>query len=106
MLPTPKIKPLPLKKKYQQPIRFKPKVSLITFTVYLLSDDSHVLTPVTAFVCLTLFDILKLPLVLLPMLVVYIVQVNTALGKGSTFRWMISQLACKEEEETVLMLVL
>lgn len=52
------------------------KVSLITFAVYVLSDEKNVLTPVKAFVCLTLFDILKLPLVLLPMLIVYIVEVN------------------------------
>uniref|UniRef100_A0A182PLM5 Multidrug resistance-associated protein 1 n=1 Tax=Anopheles epiroticus TaxID=199890 RepID=A0A182PLM5_9DIPT len=51
-------------------------VSIISFATYVLSDDSHVLTPVKAFVCLTLFDILRMPLVLLPVLIVYAVQVS------------------------------
>lgn len=59
-----------------------PKVSLITFSVYVLSDEKNVLTPVKAFVCLTLFDILKLPLVLLPMLIVYMVEVNESFSKN------------------------
>uniref|UniRef100_A0A182YDJ2 ABC-type glutathione-S-conjugate transporter n=1 Tax=Anopheles stephensi TaxID=30069 RepID=A0A182YDJ2_ANOST len=51
-------------------------VSIISFATYVLSDDSHVLTPVKAFVCLTLFDILRMPLVLLPVLIVYAIQVS------------------------------
>uniref|UniRef100_A0A6E8W115 Multidrug resistance-associated protein 1 n=1 Tax=Anopheles coluzzii TaxID=1518534 RepID=A0A6E8W115_ANOCL len=51
-------------------------VSIISFATYVLSDESHVLTPVKAFVCLTLFDILRMPLVLLPVLIVYAIQVS------------------------------
>ncbi|XP_055643285.1 multidrug resistance-associated protein 1 isoform X8 [Toxorhynchites rutilus septentrionalis] len=60
-------------------------VSIITFSVYVLSDDSNVLTPVKAFVCLTLFDILKMPLVLLPMLIVYIVETSVSVKRINKF---------------------
>lgn len=50
----------------------------MTFTCYVYSGDDHILTPELAFVCLTLFDIIKMPLALLPMLIVYMVQVITA----------------------------
>lgn len=59
---------------YQQ--KNKRKVSLITFTTYVLSDDEHILTPTRAFVCLTLFDMIRMPLALLPMLIVFIIEVN------------------------------
>ncbi|XP_055613859.1 multidrug resistance-associated protein 1-like isoform X4 [Uranotaenia lowii] len=60
-------------------------VSLITFAVHVLSDEKNVLTPVKAFVCLTLFDILKLPLVLLPMLIVYIVETSVSVKRINKF---------------------
>ncbi|XP_062546105.1 multidrug resistance-associated protein 1 isoform X8 [Armigeres subalbatus] len=60
-------------------------VSLITFAVYVLSDEKNVLTPVKAFVCLTLFDILKLPLVLLPMLIVYMVETSVSVKRINKF---------------------
>lgn len=53
----------------------KQKVSLITFAAYVYSDDAHVLTAEKAFVCLTLFDIIRLPLVMLPLITVYMVEV-------------------------------
>lgn len=56
----------------------KKKVSIVTFTCYIYSGEDHVLTPEVAFVCLTLFDIIKMPLALLPMLIVYMVQVITS----------------------------
>uniref|UniRef100_A0A182F1W1 Uncharacterized protein n=1 Tax=Anopheles albimanus TaxID=7167 RepID=A0A182F1W1_ANOAL len=51
-------------------------VTIVSFTTYVLSDNSHVLTPEKAFVCLTLFEILRMPLVLLPVLIVYTIQVS------------------------------
>lgn len=48
----------------------------MTFTTYVCSGEDHVLTPEKAFVCLALFDIMKLPLAVLPLLIVYIVEVN------------------------------
>ncbi|XP_049277102.1 multidrug resistance-associated protein 1 isoform X2 [Anopheles funestus] len=60
-------------------------VSIISFATYVLSDDSHVLTPVKAFVCLTLFDILRMPLVLLPVLIVYVIQTSVSVKRINTF---------------------
>ncbi|XP_035914949.1 multidrug resistance-associated protein 1 isoform X2 [Anopheles stephensi] len=60
-------------------------VSIISFATYVLSDDSHVLTPVKAFVCLTLFDILRMPLVLLPVLIVYAIQTSVSVKRINTF---------------------
>lgn len=47
----------------------------MTFTSYVLASDENVLTPTKAFVALVLFDIMKMPLALLPLLIVYIVEV-------------------------------
>lgn len=57
-------------------LKKKKKVSIITFITYLFTGEDHVLTPERAFVCLTLFDIIKMPLAILPLLLVYIVEVN------------------------------
>lgn len=48
---------------------------MLTFTVYLLVDDTHTLTPQKAFVALTLFDIMRIPMSLLPLLIVYVIEV-------------------------------
>ena len=52
-------------------------MSLVTFAVYVLSDPSHVLTPDKAFVSLSLFNILRFPLSMLPLLITNIVQVRS-----------------------------
>lgn len=54
----------------------KKKVSIVTFITYVYSGDDHVLTAEKAFVCLTLFDIIKMPLAMLPLLIVYMLEVN------------------------------
>lgn len=41
-----------------------------------MSSEENVLTPTTAFVSLVLFDIMKMPLALLPLLLVYVVEVR------------------------------
>ncbi len=51
-------------------------VAVATFAVYVLSDSSHVLTPTTAFVSLSLFNILRFPMTHLPMLLNILVQVG------------------------------
>lgn len=51
------------------------KVALVTFATYVYSGDDHVLSAEKAFVCLSLFDIIRLPLALLPLLIVYMVEV-------------------------------
>lgn len=51
------------------------KVSLVTFFTYIYTGDDHVLTAERAFVCLTLFDIIRMPLAMLPLLIVYAIEV-------------------------------
>lgn len=51
-------------------------VSLVTFGTYVLSDDSNVLTATKAFVSLSLFNILRMPLVMLPMMITNMIQVS------------------------------
>lgn len=48
---------------------------MITYTVFLLSDSTNELTVEVAFVSLSLFSIMRLPMSLLPMLIVYVVEV-------------------------------
>lgn len=48
---------------------------MLTFMVYVLSDQNNILTPQRAFVSLTLFAIMNMPMSLLPLLIVYIVEV-------------------------------
>lgn len=43
---------------------------------FVLSDDKNVLTAEIAFASLALFDIIKMPLALLPLLIVYMLEVN------------------------------
>lgn len=51
-------------------------MSIVTFAVYVYSGDDHILSAEKAFVCLALFDIIRLPLALLPLLIVYMVEVQ------------------------------
>lgn len=51
------------------------KVSIVTFVTYVYSGDDHYLTAEKAFVCITLFDIIKMPLAMLPLLIVYMLEV-------------------------------
>lgn len=43
--------------------------------VYVLVDENNILTAEKAFVSLTLFGIMRIPMSLLPMLIVYAVEV-------------------------------
>lgn len=52
------------------------KVALASFTVYVLIDPNNVLDAQTAFVSLTYFNMLRIPLNFLPQLLVYLVQVS------------------------------
>ena len=53
-------------------------MTLTTFAVYVLSDPNQVLDANKAFVSLTLFNLLRFPMSMFPMLVVSFVQVNPA----------------------------
>lgn len=48
----------------------------MTFATFVMSSEENILTPTRAFVCLTLFDMIRMPLALLPLLIVYIIEVN------------------------------
>lgn len=52
------------------------QVALSTFTVYVLIDENNVLDAQKAFVSLALFNILRFPLNMLPMVISSIVQVS------------------------------
>uniref|UniRef100_F6PGX9 Uncharacterized protein n=1 Tax=Ciona intestinalis TaxID=7719 RepID=F6PGX9_CIOIN len=60
-------------------------VSLTTFAVYVLSDDQNVLDAQKAFVSLSLFNILRFPLMMLPMVVTSLVQASVSLQRLESF---------------------
>ena len=60
-------------------------VALSSFTVYVLIDENNVLDAQTAFVSLTYFNMLRIPLNFLPSLIVYLVQVNVSLKRINKF---------------------
>ena len=51
-------------------------VALATFATYVLVDEKNVLDAQKAFVSLSLFNILRMPLTLLPMVIISVVQVH------------------------------
>lgn len=63
------------------------KVTLVTFTTYIYTGDDHYLTPEKAFVSLALFDIMKYPLAVLPLLIVYIVEVKDKIPNSFIRLW-------------------
>ena len=56
-------------------------VSLVTFATYVLSSTEHILDAERAFVALSLFNILRFPLSMLPMMISSMVQVSTSFLK-------------------------
>jgi ATP-binding cassette subfamily C (CFTR/MRP) protein 1 len=54
-------------------------VAVASFTAYVLSDSSHILTPTTAFVSLSLFNIMRVPMQQVPNVVTTMVQVRKSL---------------------------
>ncbi|XP_022245979.1 multidrug resistance-associated protein 1-like isoform X2 [Limulus polyphemus] len=60
-------------------------VALASFTMYVLIDPSNVLDASTAFVSLSLFNILQAPLVFLPMLLTYTAMFLVSLNRINTF---------------------
>ncbi|OUC48998.1 ABC transporter transmembrane region [Trichinella nativa] len=49
-------------------------VAVVVFTTYVLSSPNNILTPTTAFVSLSLLNILRFPMSVLPMLISFVVQ--------------------------------
>ncbi|XP_072416269.1 multidrug resistance-associated protein 1 isoform X2 [Chiloscyllium punctatum] len=60
-------------------------VALSTFAVYVLIDEKNVLDAQKAFVSLALFNILRFPLNMLPMVISSLVQANVSLKRLGTF---------------------
>ncbi|XP_060079836.1 multidrug resistance-associated protein 1-like [Ylistrum balloti] len=60
-------------------------VTLATFATYILASNEHYLDAGKAFVSLSLFNILRFPINLLPMMVSYIVQANVSIGRIADF---------------------
>ncbi|XP_072760183.1 multidrug resistance-associated protein 1 isoform X2 [Anoplolepis gracilipes] len=60
-------------------------VSLVSFTTYVLIDDKNVLDSTTAFVSLSLFNILRFPLSMLPMMIGNIVQAYVSVKRINKF---------------------
>ena len=56
-------------------------IALASFGTFVLSDPSNILDANTAFVSLTLFNLLRVPLNLLPILMVYLVQCQVSLKR-------------------------
>ncbi|CRL00440.1 CLUMA_CG013703, isoform D [Clunio marinus] len=60
-------------------------VSLVTFATYVMSSEENILTPTRAFVCLTLFDMIRMPLALLPLLIVYMIETSVSVTRINKF---------------------
>uniref|UniRef100_A0A8C3AG31 Multidrug resistance-associated protein 1 n=1 Tax=Cyclopterus lumpus TaxID=8103 RepID=A0A8C3AG31_CYCLU len=75
-------------------------VALSTFTVYVLIDEKNVLDAQKAFVSLALFNILRFPLNMLPMVISSMVQASVSLKRLRVF------LSHEELQEDVFILLL
>ncbi len=60
-------------------------VSLVTFAVYVLSDENNVLDAQKAFTSLALFNILRFPLSMLPMMITSAVQASVSIKRINKF---------------------
>ncbi|XP_055837482.1 multidrug resistance-associated protein 1-like [Episyrphus balteatus] len=60
-------------------------VSLVTFATYVLIDEKNVLDPSKAFVSLSLFNLLRFPLAMLPMLITNLVQTQVSVKRINKF---------------------
>nr|CAD7440049.1 unnamed protein product [Timema bartmani] len=61
------------------------QVSLLTFMTYILMDQNNELTAQTAFVSLTLFNIMRSPLALLPLVIGTMIQANVSLNRINSY---------------------
>ncbi|XP_073979857.1 multidrug-Resistance like Protein 1 isoform X7 [Rhodnius prolixus] len=60
-------------------------VSVVTFTTYLLSDENNILDVKTAFVALALFNIMRMPLSLLPIMIVGVIETSVSVKRINKF---------------------
>lgn len=60
-------------------------VSLVSFATFVLVDDNNILNANTAFVSLSLFNILRAPLMLLPMMITSLIQIQVSINRINKF---------------------
>uniref|UniRef100_T1H0W7 ABC transmembrane type-1 domain-containing protein n=1 Tax=Megaselia scalaris TaxID=36166 RepID=T1H0W7_MEGSC len=60
-------------------------VSLVTFATYVLVDENNDLDATTAFVSLSLFNILRMPLMMLPMMITNMIQTQVSVNRINKF---------------------
>ncbi|XP_065568544.1 multidrug resistance-associated protein 1-like isoform X2 [Artemia franciscana] len=60
-------------------------VSLTSFAVFVLSDPNNILDAQKAFVSLSLFNIMRMPMSILPMMIVAVVQASVSLKRMNKF---------------------
>lgn len=60
-------------------------VSLFTFVVYILSDEKNILDAEKAFVALSLFNILRFPMIMLPNMISSVIQAKVSVDRVRTF---------------------
>lgn len=60
-------------------------VALATFATYVLTDESHVLDATKAFVSLSLFNIIRLPMTLIPAMLANFVQASVSIKRLTKF---------------------
>lgn len=70
-------------------------VALSSFTVFVLISDENILDAQTAFVSLTYFNMLRIPLNFLPSLLVYLVQVSLLHSHWSKYCALIGRHWCR-----------
>ncbi|KAK3107159.1 hypothetical protein FSP39_008334 [Pinctada imbricata] len=61
------------------------KVTLVTFITYVLTSETGYLDAQKAFVSLSLLNILRFPINILPMMISYLIQANVSIGRISKF---------------------
>lgn len=60
-------------------------VSLVSFATYVMVDENNILDANTAFVSLSLFNILRAPLMILPMMITSVIQIQVAIKRINKF---------------------
>ncbi|XP_069159719.1 multidrug resistance-associated protein 1 [Procambarus clarkii] len=60
-------------------------VTIAMFATYVLSDEEHILTAQTIFTSISLLNILRMPMAMLPFLIVAVVQANVSLKRLNKF---------------------
>ncbi|XP_059352167.1 multidrug resistance-associated protein 1-like isoform X3 [Daphnia carinata] len=60
-------------------------VSLMSFMTFVLSDPNNILTPEIAFVSLSLFNLIRMPMTILPILIIQFIQASVSIKRLNKF---------------------